>query len=105
MIKSGTATNAPAGPHSQVQNINDKNTVRGLSARRRPMMLGVIKCPSSVVKPKNSSGAMSACVKAGKGHQSDSKQDQLHYQCTDIRNEIKNDVSTPLVMGFGNPTK
>src|ERR1044072_3827896 len=50
-IKIGTARKAPIGPHNQVQNTSDRNTVSGLSVRRRPMMLGVMKCPSSVVKP------------------------------------------------------
>ena len=32
-IRIGTARNAPTGPHSQVQNTNDKNTVGGLRIR------------------------------------------------------------------------
>src|SRR5205085_9795730 len=64
-ISSGTARNAPIGPHSHVQNTSAKNTKNGLSVRRLPTMLGVMKWPSSVAIPTNSAGASAACASDG----------------------------------------
>jgi hypothetical protein len=64
-ITSGVDSNAPIGPHSQVQNTNPTNTRTGLSASRRPTMLGVMKWPSSVASPTKNAGATSACPSEG----------------------------------------
>ena len=88
-ISSGTAKNAPTGPHSQVQNTNDKNTVRGLSVNLRPMMLGVMKCPSKVASARKSKRRNQRMCERRERHQADHEQRSLHDQRTDIRNEIE----------------
>src|SRR5690348_12629117 len=45
-ISSGDDRNAPIGPHSQVQNASARKTASAFSASLRPMIVGVMKCPS-----------------------------------------------------------
>src|SRR5262249_22300320 len=40
-ISSGTARNAPTGPHSHVQNATERKTANGFTSRRRAMKYGV----------------------------------------------------------------
>jgi len=42
-IDSGAARKAPKGPHIQVQNASANSTSSGLSVRRRPTIVGVMK--------------------------------------------------------------
>src|SRR5262245_14823248 len=65
-MSSGTARNAPKGPHIQAQKAIDRKTRKGLSVRRCPMMVGVMNCPSTVVTKTQSTGATKASVRLGK---------------------------------------
>lgn len=60
MIENGAASNAPTGPEIQVQNASASKIRSGLSVRRRPMIVGVMKCPSIVVRQMKASGTINA---------------------------------------------
>ena len=60
MIDSGTARNAPIGPHSQAQNTIAVNTISGLSVSRWPRIVGVMMWPSIVVSADEGRGGSSA---------------------------------------------
>src|SRR5262245_13217116 len=59
-IVSGTARNAPIGPHSQAQKASASSTASGLSVRRWPNTVGVMNWPSTVATPTNAAGGTSA---------------------------------------------
>jgi hypothetical protein len=44
-MRSGTARNAPIGPHIQAQKATDRKTRKGFRVRRCPMIVGVMICP------------------------------------------------------------
>src|ERR1700733_4301490 len=75
-IESGTASRAPNGPHIQVQKAKARNTRSGLSVSRRPMMVGVTKCPSVVVTAMSPSGAMNAWLSDEPGADADDDADR-----------------------------
>src|SRR4029077_10553887 len=64
-IVSGTARNAPIGPHSQAQKASASRTARGLSVRRWPKTVGVMNWPSTVAAPTNAAGGTSAYPSEG----------------------------------------
>src|SRR5215470_7401257 len=57
---SGTARNAPIGPHSQAQKAIASRTASGLSVSRRPSTVGVMNWPSIVASATNAAGGTSA---------------------------------------------
>src|ERR1700712_380035 len=57
-INIGDDRKPPIGPHSQVQNASAISTARAFSSSRRPIMVGVTKCPSRNVSPTKASGAI-----------------------------------------------
>ena len=67
-IKSGDDRKPPIGPHSQVQKASAINTASALSSSRRPMMVGVTKCPSRKVTPTKASGAIRPAPSVGSDH-------------------------------------
>ena len=64
-ISSGTARNAPSGPHIHAHNAIERNTAKGLISRCLPKMVGVINCPSTVTIAVNSKGATAASTSDG----------------------------------------
>jgi len=65
--KMGTASMAPAIPHSQPQNNTDRNTDKGLSASRRPTTIGLMKLLSRPCRArKAAAGATTIKPRSGK---------------------------------------
>src|SRR6516164_11623379 len=65
-MTSGTARNAPKGPHIQAQKAIDRKTRKGFRDWRCPMIVGVMNCPSKVVTKIQMSGATNAPLRVGK---------------------------------------
>jgi hypothetical protein len=65
MRRIGVAKSVPSGPHSQVQNAIERNIANGLSVNRRPITLGVMNWPSSVLTATISAGASNAWANVG----------------------------------------
>lgn len=60
--RNGTATSAPATPHSQPQTTTVRKTATAFISRLRPTRVGVRNCPSIVVRIRYTAGAARAYV-------------------------------------------
>ena len=88
-MSSGTARNAPKGPHIQAQNAIDKKTRNGFRVRRCPMIVGVMNCPSTVVTRIQRIGATKASVRLGKLKKANYKQRGHYYGWTKVGNKTQ----------------
>jgi hypothetical protein len=65
-MTSGTARNAPKGPHIHAKKAIDRKTRKEFKAWRCPIIVGVMNCPSKVVTKIQIIGATNAALRVGK---------------------------------------
>jgi hypothetical protein len=65
-MTSGTARNAPKGPHIHAKKAIDRKTRKEFKAWRCPIIVGVMNCPSKVVTKIQIIGATKAALRVGK---------------------------------------
>ena len=65
-MTSGTARNAPKGPHIDAKKAIDRKTRKEFKAWRCPIIVGVMNCPSKVVTKIQIIGATNAALRVGR---------------------------------------